>query len=122
MIREQITLVLAMFLTGMAVMFAYDILLVGRAVIRRSVLWTAIEDIVYWSFAAVFTFCIVYKINEGVSRGYAAVGFTVGALLFQWGIGSRIVELLTHFVNNTRNYLKKIFNWCRMKISFQKKN
>lgn len=120
MIRQQLTLVLAMFLMGIIIVFVYDILLVGREIIRRSVIWTAIEDFVYWLIAAICTFYIVYRINEGIPRGYAVVGLIIGAALFQWGIGRRMVELLTQIVINVRNYLKKIFNWCRIKLSFQK--
>lgn len=115
MIRQEIALILFMVSGGMIIMLAYDLLVVIRELVRRTQLLITLEDIIYWVAAAVCTFYVIYRINEGVIRGYAAAGLIGGAVLFQWSVGSRMVRFLIKCGSSVRKCLINIFYRCKIK-------
>lgn len=122
MIRQELILILLMVSGGMAIMLFYDLLIVIRVIIKPTPVWTALEDILYWSVAAVCTFYTIYRVNEGIIRGYAVAGLVAGAILFQWSIGSRMVGFLTNCINNIRKCLINLFYRCKMIIKWHDRN
>lgn len=122
MIRQEIVLILLMVSGGVAIMLFYDLLIVIREIIRRAPVWIALEDFLYWSVAAVCTFYAIYRVNEGIIRGYAVAGLVGGAILFQWSIGSRMVRFLINCINNIRKCLINLFYRCKMIIKWHDRN
>ena len=107
MIRQELVLMLIMVLAGMLIMLLYDLLIVIRETVQRILLWNIIEDFVYWICAAIGTFYVIYRINEGIIRGYAIASLVVGAILFQWSIGGRLVIILIKCIYNIRKWHKE---------------
>lgn len=120
MIRQQLELITASFAIGMLVVFLYDIILIFREIIRRRFFWIALEDFLFWTATAIAVFCVIYRINEGIVRGYAICGFFLGMFVLQWSVGERMVKFITKIVIRIRKYLKKLYYRCRIKVHMSK--
>ena len=115
MIQIQLELTLAMLIMGVLLVAGYDILIIGREIIRRSVVLIALEDFLYWIIGAICTFKVIYNINEGVPRGYAILALLCSAVFFQWLIGRRVVSCAIKAVSACRKCLINLFYRCKIK-------
>ena len=68
--------------TGAWLMLAYDTLRVFRLMIRHGPVWTGIEDFIYWMYAGVVTFMLLYEQNDGGLRAYVIVGVLAGMVIY----------------------------------------
>ena len=117
MIREQIILVTAVFLFGMLLVFAYEILIICREILRTGMIIQALTDFLFWEAAAVSLFYLIYLINGGEIRGYALVSLFLGMIFFWWILGKKLLEIMrkalkkaTAWVNIVGKKIKAIFN------------
>lgn len=122
MIRQELVLILSMVSAGMLIVLIYDILVVLRELIRHAPLFILIEDFVYWTVAAMCSFYIIYRVNEGVIRGYVLFGLVGGAALFQWSAGNRMVRFLTNCIRKIRKCLINLFYRCKMIVRWRRKS
>lgn len=108
-IHYEARLLAMSFLTGAGLMIVYDCLRVFRLLCPHNAVCTGIEDMLYWIYAALMTFSLLYQENDGNIRAYAVAAAFVGMALYQ------------HFIS--RNFLKglkKVVKYLRMKISRHK--
>lgn len=68
--------------TGAWLMMAYDTLRVFRLLIRHGPVWMGIEDFLYWMYAGVVTFMLLYEQNDGALRAYVILGVLAGMILY----------------------------------------
>ena len=85
-------------LCGGLVLLAYDGLRILRRLVNQSSLVLALEDIVFWIFAAIFIFAVIYKENNGIIRGFSLIGMTIGMLLYHWIISDYLVITITKLI------------------------
>lgn len=110
-IEYEARLLVMSFLTGVGFMVVYDCLRVFRILCPHSTVCIGIEDLVYWIYAALMTFALLYQENDGVIRAYAVAAAFVGMILYQ------------QFVS--RNFLKglkKLLKYLRIKTGKQKRS
>lgn len=117
MIRQQLIYVTASFASGMIIMLAYDVLLIMRIIIRRPLVLTALEDVIFWLSSGIFAFYVFYRCSEGVIRIYAILAMLFGMWLFKWSVGDRAVLFAEKIIEKIRKCLKLLVSRCRMKIS-----
>ena len=77
------------FLTGIGITIVYDLLRIVRRVIVHPYIVVALEDILFWMFASVVLFLLLYHMNNGTVRWFAVFGLFAG-MLFYKKIGSVI--------------------------------
>lgn len=65
---------------GACLLLLYDVLRILRRTIHHGPVWTAVEDILYWVFCAVWLFSRFYQENDGILRAYFFAGIFLGAL------------------------------------------
>lgn len=103
-IRYEAWLLLLSLLVGGWLMLVYDLFRVLRLMVKHSSFVRGIEDFLFWIFAGVVTFMLLYEQNDGGLRLYAIVGVLVGMSLYD-----RIVSRFLFAV------LKKAGKWFKIK-------
>lgn len=81
MIYWELGYVLSCILWGLFLMLIYDLLRIGRLVWKKGSIWVSVEDILYWSFAAIGTYRLFYQQDNGVIRWFA-IAITFLVMLF----------------------------------------
>lgn len=107
----EVRLLLYSFLTGAGLMMTYDLLRIFRIFVPHSYIFTGIEDMVYWVYAALVTFSLLYEQNDGSLRGYAIAGVFIGMVLYDKIISKHFLKLLKHF----QKYLTIRIDRCNRK-------
>lgn len=67
---------------GSILLIAYDALRILRRCIRHGWIAVAAEDLVYWTYSAVYLFAKLYRENSGIVRGYFLLGLLAGMALY----------------------------------------
>lgn len=99
-------LLLYSLLTGAGLMMTYDLLRIFRIFIPHSSIVVGIEDMIYWIYAALITFSLLYSQNDGGLRGYVIAGVFAGMFLYD-----RLVSrFFLKFLKNLQKYLKMKIN------------
>lgn len=113
----EVKLLLYSFITGAGLMMTYDLLRISRIFIPHSYVIIGIEDMIYWVYAALVTFSLLYEQNDGGLRGYVISGIFLGMFLYD-----RLVSrFFLKFLKNFRKYLKMKMRKCtRLKKREQK--
>lgn len=105
-IQYELRLLFLSFMTGVGLMMVYDCLRVFRLLCPHRPLFCGIEDMLYWIYAGLMTFTLLYRENDGVIRAYAVAASFAGMILYQWLVSRKFLK-----------YLKKMLKYFRMKIS-----
>lgn len=111
-------------LSGIIITAVYDIIKIIRNVIPHNAFFIALEDIVFWIFACLFLFSMLYKLNNGTVRWFAIAGSGLGMLLYKKSLGQYIVEIMStainqilHVVFQALNLLFSPVKWLVSKVS-----
>ena len=108
----EVKLLLYSFFTGAGLMMTYDLLRIFRIFIPHSYVFTGIEDMIYWVYAALVTFSLLYEQNDGGLRGYVIAGVFLGMFLYDRLVSRFFLKSL----KNLQKYLKmKMHKWIRPK-------
>ena len=74
----EVRLLLYSFATGAGLMMTYDFLRILRIFIPHLPVIMGVEDMVYWVYASLVTFSLLYEQNDGSFRFYAVAGVFLG--------------------------------------------
>lgn len=107
-IHYEAQLVVLSFLTGIFLMISYDILRILRILIAHRPIFVGIEDMIYWIYAGLITFTLLYRQNDGSLRSYVIGGVFMGMLLYNITISSFLVKLLKKISGCIKMNLHKI--------------
>ena len=103
-IRYEAWLLLLRLMVGGWLMLVYDLLRVLRLMIKHSSFVRGVEDFLFWIYAGIVTFMLLYEQNDGGLRLYAVVGVFLGMLLYD--------KIVSRFLFAA---LKKAGKWFRIK-------
>lgn len=79
--------------TGVLIALVYDGLLVLRKTISHNSLWTALEDMGFWIFCAVYVFLWLYRESNGTLRWYAVLGALLGMWLYKKTLSTIFIKI-----------------------------
>lgn len=129
----ELEYVLNCILWGAALMIAYDILRIQRAVWKEGDFRIAVEDILYWCIAALGTFLLLFRQDNGVIRWFTIAGLFLAMLIWNYAVSRWSVALLTRLIEFPLHLIGKIWNtiagfftrriknvWRRLKLSRKK--
>lgn len=105
-IQYEVWLMALSLVTGAWLMLAYDTLRVFRLVIRHGSFWMGVEDFIYWLYAGLVTFILLYEQNDGVFRAYVVGGVFLGMILYDRFIS----RIFFKYLKKIGKCLKIIFN------------
>ncbi|MCI8466327.1 MAG: spore cortex biosynthesis protein YabQ [Lachnospiraceae bacterium] len=94
MIYQEADFLLVSLLWGMGLTAVYDILRIARAAIRHASFVVAVEDFLYWIFAAFALFFLLFSMNDGNLRWYALAGAAAGMWLYHITLSRLLVKWL----------------------------
>jgi len=97
-------------LTGIAVIFMYDVLRIFRRIIIHGVVAVGVEDFFYWVACSFFVFHMIYIRNDGILRGFAILAIVLGMLVYNLTISNLLVKYISMILNKMIKIINKIIN------------
>ena len=109
---------LSCFITGAVITFIYDQIRIVRRVLPHGSVLVAVEDILFWFFAAIVIFSLLYRMNAGTLRWFAVFGLAAGMYLykkifreflvnFMSTIIRRILDIVVRILGVPLNFVKR---------------
>lgn len=124
-INEEVMLLLVSLYGGIVLIVTYDIIKILRRVFKASNLRVLIEDIIFWTVAAVYIFNIFLKYNYGTPRYFAIMAVLGAMCLFEALIGRRLTDKISSItgkiLETLSKPLKKVLNVFKLKLTRHKK-
>lgn len=118
-IIPELRFFLASIALGLLFALAYDVLRIFRRILKQNLLAVSAEDFLFWLFAGLMGFRVIYVYNYGIVRWYALFGMVSGALFYYGTISSFFVgfctKFLLFFIKPVRKGLKKIRNVVKIR-------
>lgn len=98
-------------LTGIAVIFMYDVLRVFRRIVKHGVVAIGIEDFIYWVGCSFFVFHMIYIRNDGIIRGFAILAIVLGMLTYNLTISRIFVKYISMILNKIIKIVTDPIKW-----------
>lgn len=105
-ISAQVFVFLYSIASGIAIAFVYDVFRILRKTIKTGSIVTYIQDLVYWTFAALIMFLMIHISNDGEIRAFLFIGAFIGVILYVF-LFSGIIMRSSIFVIKLFAYLIK---------------
>ncbi|HIX14232.1 MAG TPA: spore cortex biosynthesis protein YabQ [Candidatus Hungatella pullicola] len=99
------------FSMGAGLMMAYDFFRILRIFIPHHSLWIGLEDFVYWLYAAVMTFLLLYQQNDGRLRACLIGAVFLGMVCYNYLISRNFLNLLKKIYKYFRIKVNRLFGW-----------
>lgn len=108
---------------GAVLCLCYELISAMRNLISHHRVAVAAEDIIYWAWAGIFVFSVIYHFNQGILRSFLFLGSLLGAWLCHHTVGPvfrRSVELIcgipVKIVKKSANRLLFLFKSCSILV------
>ena len=106
------------FVTGAVITFIYDQIRIVRRVLPHGSVLVAIEDLLFWLFAGIVIFSLLYRMNAGTLRWFAVFGLATGMFLykkifrdflvnFMSTVIRRILDIVVRILSIPLNFVKR---------------
>lgn len=105
-ITVELQFFLISILWGGILMLAYDVLRILRRMIPHDSFFIALEDFFFWVIASLFIFAMIYKVNDGIIRGFSALGVVLGGVLYHYSISDFLVHTITTLFHILMKFMK----------------
>ena len=126
-ILEELQLLAVSIYAGLVFILCYDVIRIFRRVFPASMARSIIEDVLFWTAAAIYLFQLFLRYNYGSPRYYGIGATALTMLIYEWLVGRRIINPLSNrlrqFLRILLKPLKKIRNGFKLVYHkvFQKK-
>lgn len=91
-ILKEADILLKSLVTGVILIFVYDLLRIIRRLVPHSTVWIALEDFLFWAGSAITIFAMLYRENDGYLRGFSIGGVAAGMLLYSLLLSRFVVK------------------------------
>lgn len=105
-------------LWGMLILILYDFLRIERRLISHNEFFIAVEDLIYWVVASLLIFHMMYKLNDGIIRGFSILAMLLGMLIYHYSISYYFVKLTTGFFIKIEKVIAAFINFLLMPFKF----
>ncbi|ANE45984.1 hypothetical protein SY83_06455 [Paenibacillus swuensis] len=105
-LQEQFFTLAMMSLSGVALGVVYDAYRVLCSELRAPRWILSVMDLVYWLFATLFVFRVLYYSNQGEIRLFVFLGLILGILFYFWLIGSITVRIMLWLIGVVRALIR----------------
>ncbi len=106
-ILMEARLLLLSLLTGVGLMAFYDGLRVFRILIPHGWIWIGAEDLLYWIFAGLAVFYLLYRENSGIIRWYVVGSVFLAMVVYDRCVSVFLLKWLKKAVGCIRIMLRK---------------
>lgn len=122
-IKNQLIFLLGSFLSGVAVMFAYEAVNIFRGLFRPRTAGKFIIDVLFFTVSAVFVFRMIFLCNNGTIRSFFLFAFGAGALLYHKTLGTSVSAFCVRLIRRMIHRISRPFVWfCRKVLKKVKKS
>lgn len=97
-IRSQIIFLLGSFLSGVAVMLAYEAVNVLRGLFRPGIVWKFLMDLIFFLLSGICVFRMIFLCNHGTIRSFFVFAFAAGAILYYKTVGNVLSDLIVRVI------------------------
>lgn len=77
-IGEELTVFMHALLAGNLVCLVYEAIRIFRRIIRHTLFWISVEDLLFWIATAIYLFVRIFQTSSGMIRWYFVLGALVG--------------------------------------------
>ena len=124
-INEEAMLIIMSIYGGLILILCYDAIRIFRRVFSVGWVRIIVEDIIFWTVAAIFMFNIYLKYNYGRPRFFSILFTVLTMLVFEWVIGRKFIDkvagLLRKNMIKLLKPLKKYIKASKLKKENRKK-
>ena len=124
-INEEAMLIIMSIYGGLILILCYDAIRIFRRVFNVGWVRIIVEDIIFWTVAAIFMFNIYLKYNYGRPRFFSILFTVLTMLVFEWLIGRKFIDkvagLLRKTVIKLLKPLKKYIKASKLNKEIRKK-
>ena len=117
-ITVELQFFLISILWGAILLAVYDCLRILRRLVKHSVFFVALEDMIFWVVAAVFIFFMIYRENDGIIRGFSVMGMGIGMVLYHFILSELLVKVVTGFIRLMLRPFVMILKQIRRMVRF----
>lgn len=122
-IRGQLVFLLGSFLSGVAVMLAYELVNIFRGLFRPGVVTRFVVDVLFFLISGILVFQMIFLCNNGTIRSFFVFAFGAGAILFHKTIGTRISDILVRGIRKGARLISRPFSlFCKKILKIFQKN
>ncbi len=116
MIYDELNVCAAALLLGVRLKVCYDILRVFRKIIPHHIVFISLEDLIFFTYAGLVSFGIIYVTNDGVVRAFIIEFICLGALIYNLVLGKRIFWLLEKIIGKIKKTVRKVLKKVAKKV------
>lgn len=80
-------------LTGIALLFAYDLIRVVRLFVPHKKWMVFLVDYLFWFVGSFLVFVMIYQVNDGIIRGFSLAAMVIGMLAYHFGPGMLLMYM-----------------------------
>jgi len=96
----------------------YDMFRLLRMTFFSRAAWVFIQDVAYFSLAAVFSFMFILTVNYGEIRVYLLAGEALGWLIYHFSIGEIVMRVSKFAIKGIKFVLKWLFKIISAPLKF----
>ena len=101
------------FVTGAVITFIYDQIRIVRRVLPHGSVLVAIEDLLFWLFAGIVIFSLLYRMNAGTLRWFAVFGLAAGMFLYKKIFRDFLVNFMSTVIRRILDIVVRILSMDR---------
>lgn len=116
-IKSQVIFLLGSFISGVAVMLAYEIINIIRGLFRPGIVGRLFLDVIFFAVSGICVFQMIFLCNNGTIRSFFIFAFGAGAILFRKTFGTKISSLCVRAVQKTFQLLSRPLLFLCRKVS-----
>lgn len=98
-------------LWGVLLLVIYDFLRIERRLISHNGFFIAVEDLIYWVIASLLIFRMMYKLNDGIIRGFSILAMLLGMLLYHHSLSTYFVEITSGILIKIKKFIFAVINF-----------
>ena len=106
------------FVTGAVITFIYDQIRIVRRVLPHGSVLVAIEDLLFWLFAGIVIFSLLYRMNAGTLRWFAVFGLAAGMFLYKKIFRDFLVNFMSTVIRRILDIVVRILSMDRQQSDF----
>lgn len=115
-IRKQLVFLLGSFLSGVAVLLAYEVVNVIRGLFRPGVIGRLALDVIFFLVSGVCVFQMIFLCNNGTIRSFFIFAFGAGAILYRKTMGTLLSDLIVKAIRKIFHLIVSPFSFLCKKI------
>jgi hypothetical protein len=110
-IKKQLLFLLGSFLSGVAVLFAYEGVNILKGLFHFRTFSRLVMDLIFFTVSGICVFTMIFLCNDGILRSFFTLAFVAGALVYRRIFGTRVSEGCVWVLRKVFAWISRPFVW-----------